>query len=93
MLRVIVSVVVPLVLPTIFYFTYAWYVARRARMAGVEEPKEIDAPWSWLIGAGVVLAAISFGANFMGHGDAPGGVYVPPHMEDGKIVPGRVVPK
>ncbi len=33
MLRVIVSVVVPLVLPTLLYFTYAWYVARRARLA------------------------------------------------------------
>lgn len=93
MLRVIVSVVVPLVLPTLFYFSYAWYVARRARLAGLEEPKEIDAPWSWLIGAGAVRRRSPSARTFMSHGDAPGGVYVPPHMEDGKIVPGHVVPK
>ncbi len=93
MIRVIVSVVVPLVLPTILYFAYAWYLARRARAAGQEDPKVLDVPWSWLVGAGVALAAISFGVNFMGEGDKPGGVYVPPHVEDGKIVPGRVVPK
>ena len=93
MLRVVVSVVVPLVLPTILFFVYAWYVAQRARAAGVEEPKELDVPWSWLGFAGILLAAVSLGVNFMGAGDEPGGVYVPPHMEDGRIVPGRVVPK
>lgn len=91
MLRVLLSVVVPLLLPTALFFAYAWYVARRARRRG-EEVREIDAPWSWLIVTGVGLAVLSVVATYVNDGAAPGGHYVPAHMENGTLVPGRTVP-
>ncbi|MGB0920796.1 MAG: DUF6111 family protein [Alphaproteobacteria bacterium] len=51
-----------------------------------------DGPWLRLIAAGLVLVAISlFVLRFSS--DAPAdSIYVPPHMEDGKLVKGGHLP-
>ena len=44
----------------------------------------------WLTGIGLVLMIGSFVFLVYQHpGQPPGSVYVPPHMEDGKLVPGQ----
>ena len=92
MLRVVLSVLLPLVLPTALYFAYAWYVGQQAEAEGEEEPKELDVPWSWLISTGLVLALIALAVTVMDPDAKPGAVYEPPHLENGKLVPGRMRP-
>jgi len=89
MLRVLLSVLLPLLLPTALFFAYAWYESRRAEAAGAE-PRVIDVPWSWLGIAGVALVMISLAINFIYGHTEQGSRYEPARLEDGKLVPGRV---
>jgi hypothetical protein len=94
MIRIVLSIVLPLVLPTALYFLYVWYMARRARAAdptGSNAPPEVDVPWWWLALAGMVLVLVSLAINFVDTGAKPGGRYEPARIEGGKLVPGRIV--
>ena len=88
MVRILLSVIVPVVLPTALYFLYAGFIARRARAAGTA-PDKVDVPWSWLALAGVALLALSLLIEFTYGGFKPGSSYEPAHMEGGKLVPGQ----
>jgi uncharacterized membrane protein YhaH (DUF805 family) len=84
MLRFVFSFLVPLLLPTALWF--AWAVAvRRAEARGARWQ---DAPWGWLAGSGVVLAAVLLYFLEVHYGES-GGRYVPSQYIDGKLVPGR----
>lgn len=83
MIRIIFQIVVPLVLPTVLYMLWA----RFARQQTLEDLRR--GPWLWLIGAGVVLVAISAGFWIALEEQPPGADYVPPRFEDGKLVPGH----
>lgn len=52
-----------------------------------------DLPLLWLTGAGAVLVLGMLVLFVQIGGDAPGGVYVPPAIKDGIVVPGHVDPK
>jgi hypothetical protein len=94
-LRIFLTIVLPLVLPTVVYLLYVTTVeARRAQAAqeGHAAPWWVEAPWPWLVGGGVVLTGLTLGAIALTGGDAPGEVYVPAHMEDGRLVPGTTRP-
>lgn len=86
-------VLVPLVLPTLVYFGYAWLERRRqqAEAAGELAPWWTTAPWPWLIGSGLALTAVVLATLALTGGSPVGGTYVPAHLEDGRLVPGRVV--
>jgi len=81
-MRVFFTVIIPLLLPTAIYLMWL-------RLAAKGEQREV--PWVWLGVAGVVLMA-SLLAGLTLYGGAKDGIYVPPHVEDGRIVPGRTVP-
>jgi hypothetical protein len=49
-------------------------------------------PWIWLVPAGVALVAIVLVLIPLHFGGGDAGVYVPPTIVDGKLVPGHVVP-
>jgi len=49
-------------------------------------------PWNWLIIAGLSLVAISFIAVGLFEGEPTTGLYVAPHVVNGKVVPGYVEP-
>ncbi|HXP31711.1 MAG TPA: DUF6111 family protein [Stellaceae bacterium] len=88
MTRVVLTVIVPLLLPTAIYLL--WVVSvRRARPAAAMTWQGL--PWLWLVLAGIVLAAAAL-LVLVAFGRQGGGTYVPPHVEDGRIVPGHVLP-
>lgn len=51
-----------------------------------------DAPWLWLAAAGICLMAVVMLLGVFSHDAAPSVRYVPPHIENGKVVPGEMRP-
>ena len=90
MIRILLTVVLPLSLPSLVYFLWFARERRRAEAAGTPEkmPRLGDVPWFVLASAGVAIAAVVMFASSIYSGDEPGRVYVPPHVEDGRFVPG-----
>ncbi len=92
MIRTILTVVLPLIAPTLAYLI--WMQLRSQRRedeeAGRPVPKWQKLPWPWLIVSGAALAALSLIA--FGYLDRSPDItrrYIPPTLEDGKVVPGR----
>lgn len=89
MTRILLTVVLPLLLPTLLYLLWL-LAAQRASLAAPAQWRAL--PWPWLVGIGLVLVAAML--YFIGTrvGGEAQGVYVPPRYIDGRIVPGHVVP-
>jgi len=87
MLRVFFTIVLPLVLPTALYLLWAAYGPGRGDGGRRGAP-----PWLWLAGAGVLLLAGVLFVVIAGFGTSQPGIYVPPHVENGRIVPGHIEP-
>ena len=79
MLRVFLTIVLPLLLPTALYLLWVAHVRRRARRAA--QCAWTALPWIWLAGAGVVLLAIVLFVVTVHFGSPQEGVYVPPRWE------------
>jgi hypothetical protein len=90
MLRVVATVVLPLLLPTALYFAWLW--AARS-LHGGEVLRAGGLPWLWLGAAGAVLLAVVLFVVTVGFGTARQGIYVPPRWENGRIVPAHVEPE
>ncbi len=86
MLRVILEIVLPLLLPTALYLIWV-YSLGPARGGGA-----IGLPWAWLVGAGVLLLAIVLVVVTLASSGGRQGVYVPPRWQNGRIVPGHFEP-
>jgi hypothetical protein len=81
--RAIITIVVPLLLPTILYV--GWRVAIRRGL-------NLPSTWMWLALSGLALASLALVAVSVDFGEPRNGVYVPPHLEGGEVVPGHVAP-
>ena len=88
MLRAALQIIVPLVLPFLLYGLYAGWVRRRQAEAEAAGGVWDDAPWARLIGAAAILLALSLAAFRLETTGDTKGTYVPPHVVDGKVVPG-----
>jgi hypothetical protein len=88
--REILTLLVPLILPTVIYLL--WLRATRWSEANGAVPWH-KLPWVWLALTGVGLTAIVLAVVTVGFGTTTPGVYVPPHIENGRIVPGHVEPE
>ena len=93
MVRLFFVYLLPLMLPALVYL--AWYRFERRRVeAGrrVEPlPPVEEAPWLVLAAIGVVFAMMVAVVLIVLDGNAPtGSHYEPPHLEDGRVVPGRL---
>jgi len=49
-----------------------------------------DTPWTWLFVTGLSLVAASFLYVGLTEGESVKGHYVPPHVVNGRVVPGHV---
>lgn len=93
MLRVLIEYVVPLALPSLLYFIWLAYRNRQIARGGEGAPQRWqEGPWAWLIVGGVLLAVIAGIVVSMLRGYGTEGRYVPPRVEDGRIIPGHVEP-
>lgn len=88
-MRVILTVVVPLLLPTALYLL--WAAAFRRATPAEAAASWWAGPWTWLIVAGVALAAVMLVLLVETSGGGKG-TYVPPSFVNGRIVPGHIVP-
>jgi hypothetical protein len=86
MSRAFLTIIVPLVLPTALY---ALWLVSLGRTEPATEWRAL--PWVWLAGAGAVLMVIVF-VTVVQLGGSREGSYIPPHVQNGVIVPGQVVP-
>jgi hypothetical protein len=84
MLRLVVTVLLPLLLPTLLWL--GWIFAVRG--AAARGARWHEAPWGWLAAGGVLLAGASLYLLQIRDGES-GGRYVPSQYIDGKLVPGR----
>jgi hypothetical protein len=89
MLRVLLTIVLPLVLPTALYL--AWVRTMQPADDG-DTVRWRALPWLWLAGAGTLLLVIVLFVVNVRFGSQEPGVYVPPRWENGHIVPGHVEP-
>jgi len=86
MIRVALEVLLPFLLPFAAYFAFA-YFANRAQAKGIRWQ---DMPWVWLAITGVGFVIVFFVVTGLFTGSDPGGRYVPPRLEGGRIVPGHI---
>jgi hypothetical protein len=89
MLRVGLTIVLPLILPTGLYLL--WIVVVGAPRDGAASASTA-VPWAWLAAAGAVLLAIVLFVVTVGFGSAERGTYVAPRWQNGHIVPGHIEP-
>lgn len=94
MLRIILTVLVPLLLPTAGYVLYVLVIERRRRRAEethTQAPWWVAAPWPWLLLAGAGMMAVTLGAVAVTSGAPPHSPYIPAHLDDGRVVEGSQV--
>ena len=89
MLRVLLTIVLPLVLPTALYLLW---VRTTQWEEGGGAMRWRALPWLWLAGAGALLLAVVLFVVTVHFGTSTPGTYVPPRWEGGRIVPGHVEP-
>jgi len=93
MLRAFLTTIVPFLLPMTGYAVWIWYRTRYAQKHGGEAPRFEQGPWPLMLFLGAMLSLAVLGVVALTTGGAPGEVYVPPHLENGKVVPGRSRPQ
>jgi hypothetical protein len=93
MFRLFFTYLLPLIFPALLYLVWNWMQLRRSMAGERPEPPPgfADMPWLILFGAGVSLLFITLLAlSLYGGGSPPDSTYIPPHMEDGKLIPGQM---
>jgi len=86
-MRQALSILIPLLAPSLLYLYFKTRSGSPVRIAAK------DAPWVWLLGAGIGLAAV--GLIFWGltSGGTPNAIYVPSQFKDGRVTSGKLIEK
>ena len=90
MSRLLFEILPLLLVPLVGYLLW-WYLTRGRALAQGRPPPDLSrGPWAWLLAAGLVLVIAGLTYISLTSGEEPGGTYVPPSFEDGRIVPGHI---
>jgi hypothetical protein len=76
----------------LFLVPFAVYGAYWRLMAADEKEPARKHPWTFLFASGLVLVTASFIVLGLVEGSSIHGVYVPPQLVKGEVVPGHVQP-
>ncbi len=90
MIRILLTFVVPLLLPFLLYAVWGWLKRRQAAARGETPPELTGPPVLWLGASGLLLVGLVLAGLSLQRGQGTVGSYAPPHVENGKIVPGRM---
>jgi hypothetical protein len=93
MARIVFTYIVPFLLPLAIYASWVWYRTGYAARHGGAAPRLEQGPWPLLLFAGALSALIVLAVSAWLRGGGADGLYVPAHVEDGKVVPGHFDPK
>ena len=93
MSRILLTYIVPFLMPAAVYAAWVWYRTRYAARHGGEAPKLEQGPWPMLMFAGAVLAFAVLASTALIRGGDPDEAYIPPHLENGAMVPGHLEPR
>jgi len=87
-MRLFLTYVLPLLAPMVLYILWNAYARTRAKKKGEELPSLQKGGIFWSLVAGFILLVATFLTLAITGGHSPdAGEYVPPRIEDGKIVP------
>ena len=90
MARILIEYLLPIVLRTALDAAWlAWQRKRAIATGAARVPAWQEGPWFWCILAGVVLVLAVFLATALLSRHPPGAKYQPPHMVNGRVVPGQ----
>ena len=89
-MKTFLTKILPILVPILLYLSWLYFARRKAAASGGAPPRLREAPWTILVAAGLGVLIMGLIALGLFAGEEPGGVYVPPHLEDGKVVPGRI---
>ena len=88
-MRQVLSIAVPLLLPTALYLGYMFAANRSSGPSTAQPDWWREVPWLWLASAGAALLAVSLVAFALFGGARPGTSYQPARLIDGQIEPGH----
>lgn len=92
MLKLLITRFWPVLLPLALYLAWLAYARRKAGKKGEDKPGFFEGPWLWPTMASLVLFICAF--LWLGLTQEPvDGLYVPAHMQDGKLVPAQTIPR
>ncbi len=93
MIRVFFLYVLPILLPSLMYFCRIAFIHKAGQEGTNKQVLVREGPWFRLILAGLGLMIVGLVVTAVTGGMSPEGTYQTPYAKDGKIVPGRMVPK
>jgi hypothetical protein len=90
MIRVLLTILLPLAAPFLIYLGWIWLVRRRAS-SGVLTVDWRKAPWPWMLLIGVCGAGAGLFYLHLSQGHPAGTKLEPPALVDGVVVPSQPV--
>jgi Family of unknown function (DUF6111) len=93
MSRILFTYILPFLLPAAVYAAWVWYRTGYVARHGGEAPRLERGPWPLLMFLGAVLAFAVLAVTALTRGGSPDETYVPPHLENGAMIPGHLEPK
>ncbi|MDR3514644.1 MAG: DUF6111 family protein [Azospirillaceae bacterium] len=94
MIRRLVTLIIPLLLPALVYLGWLTLERRRGTDWGKRwDGRLVTLPWEWLVLAGVALAALTLFLTVLLRSPPPiHAPYIPAHVVDGRVIEGETAP-